>query len=373
LKKAIVSVTNDLSTDQRVHKVCMFLVKSGFDVTLVGRKLKNSLPLEERPYKTRRFKLLATKGPFFYGFYNRRLLRYLMFHKADLLVSNDLDTLLPNYIASKLKGIPLVYDSHEYFCGVPELENRTFPRTVWRTIEGFIFPKLKYVYTVNDSIADLYKSEYHVDVKVVRNIPSYQPETILKSRSELGLPENIPLIIYQGAGINVHRGAEEAVQAMEYVDNAVLLIVGSGDVIGQLKEMAQKPELKDKIIFIDKLPFNQLKQFTMHASIGLTLDKDNSMNYRYSLPNKLFDYIHAGVPVLASPLIEVKKIIEKYNVGALIDNHNPKHIADKISAMLADKTQLETWKQNALKAAKELNWEEEEKELAKIYNSIKFK
>jgi glycosyltransferase involved in cell wall biosynthesis len=373
LKKVIVSVTNDLTTDQRVHKVCLFLVKSGYDVTLVGRKLKNSLPLDERPYKTKRFRLWATKGPLFYANYNRRLLRYLMFHKADLLVSNDLDTLLPNYLASKLKGIPLVYDSHEYFCGVPELEHRSFPRKVWHSIERFIFPKLKYVYTVNDSIADLYRSEYGVNMKIVRNIPPYQPEISLKSRRELGLPENIPLIIYQGAGINVHRGAEELVRAMEYVDNAILLIIGSGDVIGQLKEMAQKPALKEKIIFIDKLPFHQLKHFTMHASIGLTLDKDNSLNYRFSLPNKLFDYIHAGVPILASPLIEVKKIIEKYNVGALIENHNPKHIAEKINAMLADKSQLETWKQNALKAAKELNWEEEEKELAKIYNSIKFK
>ena len=351
----------------------MFLTKSGYDVILVGRKLRNSLALDERPYKTHRFKLITEKGSLFYAAYNSRLFWYLLFHNADLLVSNDLDTLLPNYLSSKLKGIPIAYDSHEYFCGVPELEHRPFPRAVWQTIERSIFPKLKYVYTVNDSIADLYKKEYHVDVKVVRNIPSYQPEITLKSRNELGLPENVPLIIYQGAGINVHRGAEEAVQAMEYVNNAVLLILGSGDVIEQLKEMAQKEELKDKIIFIPKLPFNQLKHFTMHASIGLTLDKDNSLNYRYSLPNKLFDYIHAGVPVLASPLIEVKKIIEKYNVGTLIEYHDPKHIANKINSMLSDKTQLETWKQNALKAAKELNWEEEEKELTKIYNSIKFK
>ena len=261
MKRVIVSVTNDLSTDQRVHKVCLFLVKNGYEVTLVGRLQNKSLPLEERPYKTRRLKILIEKGALFYALFNVRLFFFLLFNKASVLVANDLDTLLPNYLVSKLKDVSIVYDSHEYFCGVPELINRPRVQSTWHFIEKSIFPKLKYIYTVNDSIASLYKDEYKVEVGVVRNVPILLPQQNKLSRKELNLPENIPLIIYQGAGINIDRGAEEAVMAMEFVNNAILLIVGSGDVIETLKHLALKPELKGKIIFIPKLPFELLKQY----------------------------------------------------------------------------------------------------------------
>ncbi len=371
MKKAIVSVTNDLSTDQRVHKVCLFLVNNGYDVTLVGRLQGKSSPMDERPYKTRRLRIGVEKGALFYAVFNVRLFFYLLFNKATLLVANDLDTLLPNYLISGIKGIPLVYDSHEYFCGVPELINRPLVKGIWHTIEKAIFPVLKHVYTVNESIAKLYRDEYNVEIGVVRNAPYYTPTIIPVNRTALNLPENIPLIIYQGAGINIDRGAEEAVLAMEFVPNAILLIIGSGDVIEHLKETSAKKELKDKIIFLPKMPFDLLKNYTMQASIGLTLDKDTSPNYRYSLPNKLFDYIHANVPVLASPLIEVKRIVEQYNIGEFIENHDPKHIANKINSMLADKDQLNIWKANCVIASKDLNWQKEENELLKIYAKVK--
>jgi glycosyltransferase involved in cell wall biosynthesis len=327
--------------------------------------------MDERPYKTRRLRIGVEKGILFYALYSIRLFFYLMFNKAALLVSNDLDTLLPNYLISLIKGIPIVYDSHEYYCGVPELINRPLVRGVWHTIEKAIFPKLKHVYTVNDSIAKLYRDEYNVEIGVVRNVPIYTPNKVAVNRKELNLPENIPLIIYQGAGINIDRGAEEVLLAMEFVNNAVLLIIGTGDVIEHLKNIARRPELNNKIIFISKMPFDVLKQYTMQASIGLTLDKDTSPNYRYSLPNKLFDYIHANVPVLASPLIEVKRIVEHYNIGKLIENHDPKHIAKKINSMLTNKEAMIRYKENTILAAKDLNWQKEEQELMKIYSKVK--
>ena len=327
--------------------------------------------MDERPYKTRRLRIGVEKGILFYALYSIRLFFYLMFNKAALLVSNDLDTLLPNYLVSLIKGIPIVYDSHEYYCGVPELINRPVVRGIWHSIEKSIFPKLKHFYTVNDSIAKLYRDEYNIEIGVVRNVPIYTPNKAAVNRKKLNLPENIPLIIYQGAGINIDRGAEEVLLAMEFVNNAVLLIIGTGDVIEHLKNIARRPELNNKIIFISKMPFDVLKQYTMQASIGLTLDKDTSPNYRYSLPNKLFDYIHANVPVLASPLIEVKRIVEHYNIGKLIENHDPKHIAKKINSMLTNKEAMIRYKENTILAAKDLNWQKEEQELMKIYSKVK--
>jgi len=369
VKKAIVSVINDLSTDQRVHKVCSTLHNMGYEVTLVGRRQRKSLPLAARAYATKRMFLLFEKGPLFYASFQLRLFMYLLFHKADVLVANDLDTLLPNYLVSKLKRSVIVYDSHELFCEVPELQGSPFKKNTWKRLERWIFPKLKYVFTVNDSIAKIYRDEYHVPMRVVRNIPPLASQANVKhiSKEELGIPTDKKIIVLQGAGINVDRGAEEAVQAMQYVNDAVLLIIGSGDVMALLHQLVDELKLQEKVKFIGKVPFEKLLQYTHHADLGLTLDKDTNINYRYSLPNKLFDYIHAGVPVLASPLVEIKRIIAGYHVGDCIQSHDPQEIGEKVNTILSNQQLLAEWKKNCKIAAEQLNWETEQPQLTEVY------
>jgi len=365
-KKVIVSVINDLVTDQRVAKVCLSLTSMGFEILLVGRKLKDSLPIDDRLYHTHRMSLIFSKGSCFYAEYNLRLFFLLLFRKVDLLVSNDLDTLLPNYLVSKIKGIPVVYDSHEYFTEVPELVNRKRVQNIWKRIEKWIFPKLKDVITVNDSIAELYEKDYGIKPRVVRNIPSSKNITISKTREDLGLPIDKFILILQGSGINVDRGTEEMVEAMQFI-NAVLLIAGGGDIIDILKSKVDKLSLNDKVIFKVKQPYKDLMQYTENADIGLTLDKDSNLNYKFSLPNKLFDYILAGIPVIASPLPEIKKIIDQYKIGGFIPSHEPKAIAQKINEIIENKAMVAHWKKNINFAAQDLSWEIEELVLKQVY------
>lgn len=371
MKKAIVSVTNDLSTDQRVHKVCTTLHEMGFDVTLVGRRQKASKPLEQRAYKTHRMKLMFEKGAKFYAAFNIRLFLYLLFHKADVLVSNDLDTLLANHWAKKFKRkATLVYDSHEYFTEVPELVSRPKVQNYWRKIEQKCFPKLERIITVNQSIADMYEKDYGKKLKVVRNIPRLQPLENVKTRVDLELPEDKKIMILQGAWINVDRGGEEAVQAMQYLPNHYLLIVGGGDVIEELKCMVVELKLQDRIRIVGKVPYEELRQYTANADVGLTLDKDTNINYRFSLPNKLFDYIHAGIAVLASDLVEIKRIVEDHNVGRIATSHDPKKLAETMASLLEDEKVLAECRANAIKASSQLTWQKEEEVLHEIYQDL---
>lgn len=367
-KRVIVSVINDLVTDQRVRKVCQTISSMNCDVLLVGRQLESSPVMDEREYEVHRMKLLFEKGPLFYMEYNLRLFFFLLFRKANMLISNDLDTLLPNFLISKFKGTPLVYDSHEYFTEVPELVSRQHIQRIWKTIEQYIFPRLTDVITVNDSIAGLFENDYGVRPEVVRNIPRSISDIIKVSRKSLGLPDDKPILILQGSGINVDRGAEELVQAMPSIDNAILLFVGGGDVLVKLKQLVTDLGINERVIFKPRLPYEEMMKYTSVSDLGLTLDKSNNLNYKFSLPNKLFDYIQAGVPVLSSPLPEIEKIITTYNIGDFIVNHNPKHIADKINHILNNQDLMAVWKKNCSFAARELTWENEEIILKKIYS-----
>lgn len=384
--KIILSVTNDLVTDHRVNRVALSLLsargesalggKLNYDVTLIGRRLNKSLPVNERPYKTKRIKLLFNKGPLFYAEYNIRLFFYLLFRKFDVFVANDLDTLPANYCVSVIRNKILVYDSHEYFTEVPELINRNFPRKVWLRIESFILPKVKYSYTVCESIANEYNTKYGIEMKVVRNIPVYENKDFVHRKfakknvlSENKFDIDKKIILCQGA-VNIGRGIGYVIKAMKYIDNAVFVIIGDGDIRKELMNLTKQINMEAKVVFINRIPINELYNYTLQADIGICFYENLGLSYYYTLPNKLFDYIYANVPILASSIPEIKKIINDYNIGITIDNLEPEYIAEKIKIMLDDKEGRKIWKKNCKIAAKELCWEEEEKKLLDLYKML---
>jgi glycosyltransferase involved in cell wall biosynthesis len=381
---AIVSVTNDLTTDQRVNRTCLALVKSGYQVLLVGRRLRNSVTLTPRPYQMHRMRLLFEKGPLFYAEYNISLFFFLLLHKYDLVVSNDLDTLPANFLANRIKFkwfafqnkkekgkssasvVRHLHDCHEYFRGMPELTGRKKVLKVWKWIEDRIFPKLTHVVAVNQSVADLYTKEYGNIIVVIRNMPFRKPLTGGHHREQLHIAGDQRIILYQGA-VNVDRGLEEAVLAMRYMKTqAVLIIAGIGDIYKELKKLALKNNLEQKVIFLGQVPFQELHAYTRMADMGISIEKDVSINYHYCLPNKFLDYIQAGVPVLVSAFPEMKAIVDHYHIGEYLDSHDPMIIADQFDSMLNDEKKMAMYKSNLIKAAEELCWETEEAALSEM-------
>ncbi len=366
--KIIVAVINDLVTDNRVDKVCRFLTNNGFDVLLVGRRMKTSLEMPDRPYRTKRMRLFWNKGPFYFAEFNIRLFFFMLFHRSKHILCNDLDTLLAGFLAACIKRNTLYYDTHELFTEVPELIHRPKVKRIWESIEGWIFPKLDKIYTVNNSIADFYSKKYGKQVYVVRNVSPLWKNENIPSRQALGLPEDKKILIVQGAGINIDRGIEELIQAMPKIDEqCVLVIVGSGDVIDILKAMVADLNLEQRVLFFGKRPYPEMMAFTHHATWGISIDKDTNMNYRFSLPNKIFDYIHASTPIICTDLVEVRKVVATNDVGVFIPSHDPTILAEFINQVVQDEELHSRLVQNCAEAARLNSWENEEKVLQKIY------
>jgi glycosyltransferase involved in cell wall biosynthesis len=371
LKPRIVfSVTNCVCHDQRVQKMAETISALGTDVLIVGRKTGKCCDDSVMAFKTVRFRMLFKKGFLFYKFFNIRLFFFLIFIKTDLLVANDLDTLFPNYLVSKLRRKPLVYDSHEYFTGVPELRYRHIVRSVWKEIEKMIFPHLKNVITVSDSIAGKYEAEYGIRPVTVRNCARRSDHIEPFTKEHIGVNPKHLLLILQGTGINLDRGGEELIEAIAETDNVSLLIIGSGDLIPVMKKKSESMSLSDRVKFIGKVPWEELMRYTKSADAGVTLDKNTSINYLFSLPNKLFDYISAGIPVIAGDLPEVTGIITRYKCGIIIPEISPGEIKNAIIKLQENREQIRKIRDNAVKASGILNWEVESVKVSELYKNI---
>lgn len=326
-KTIIISVISDISTDQRILKVAHSCHRNNYRVILVGRKLKTSTDLE-LPFETKRFNLLFNSSFLFYAEYNIRLFFLLLFSKADLFLANDTDTLMANFLASKLRNIPLVFDAHELFPEVPELQNRQKVQSFWTKIENHIFPKLKHAYTVCDSIATYYNNKYGLKMEVVRNVPYFR-----KSTKKLLDYNGKKIILYQGA-LNIGRGLEWVIDAMPQINNAVLVIIGDGDIKTKLEQKVHNKQLNDKVVFMGRINGSELYKYTSSADIGLCLLENTGLSYYYALPNRIFDFIQAEVPILATNFPEIANIVATHNTGKLIDHYEPSYLAGVIDEML---------------------------------------
>ena len=358
----VLSVTNDISIDQRMHKVCSTLVDAGYEVLLVGRLKPDSLPLKSQKYGTHRMKMWYTKGKLFYLEFNIRLFFYLLAQKSSIITSNDLDTLLASYLASKIKGTKLVYDTHEYFTELPELAHRPKVKAIWEKLEQWLFPKADAVYTVNKSLSDIYQEKYKKKVSIIRNLPFRQKNVLPVSPVE-------NIVIYQG-NVNLSRGIDIMLKALVHLPDVEFWIVGPGDLLQEMQELALSLGVAGRTKFWGQIPFQELPYITRQAKIGISIEQPVGLNSILCLPNKLSDYIQLGIPVVVSDLPEIRRVVDQYQTGIILDNNDPATIVAAIRKLIDDKTLYQQFHENALVAANDLCWEKEQDTLTGIYKNL---
>lgn len=359
--RILIFCTSYIVTDQRLQRVANSLAAYGYSVRVFCRKHKN-LSYENNKFNVKYINPFFKKGPLFYFFYNLRIFLRILFSRSDIIYSNDLDTLPGCAIGSILRRKKLIYDSHELFTEVPELIGRPLIKFLWGIQERIFIKRAKAVITVSEGVANELKKRYSLkNLVVIRNVP-------LRSSTEV-FKENQPTIIYQGA-LNIGRGIELAIEMMKQLPCYKLLIAGTGDIEIKLRKQMLESNLTDRVQFLGQLAPENLRLITPKAWLGLSLEEDMGLNYRYALPNKLFDYIAANVPVLVSDLPEMRKIVEEYGIGIVANSRNPIDLANQIADLFDDKKRYENILKNVKKAAELLIWQNEEPKLLNLVNGV---
>ncbi len=346
-----------------MQRICSSLQSNGFDVLLVGVNRKKSIPLSTQNFQQKRIQLIFEKTFLFYAEYNLKLFFFLLFKKADVVCAIDLDTILPCYFVSVLKQTKRVYDAHEIFTELNEVINNKKVKWVWDNIEKFCVPKFKNGYTVNNFIQEEFNRRYQVDYSVIRNLPYLN-----SSNQPISQSINQPIIIYQGA-VNYGRGFEQLIPAMKKV-NAELHIYGIGNFYHQVENLIKINAVEDKVKLLGTVLPNDLKQITPEAKFGITIFEREGMNQYYSLANRFFDYIMAGIPQVCVAYPEYVSINNEFEVAMLVENIEPETLSNAINTLLTDTVFYTRLKENTLQAKEVLNWQAEEKKLIQFWKNI---
>lgn len=386
-EKVCMVVSNPFTNDSRVNKEASSLAKSGYEVVVYATSSPNHKSEETLDsvlikrldvFEYSLFRLNMFRAPFDFFPSLVKLIR----EKANIYHAHDLDTLFICFLAAFFNKSKLIYDSHELFLEMQQSEFAgvwwkslagKFLIPIWRIVEKFCAQRADYVITVNESIKQILLKRLGVKrIEVLMNCaPASAVKRGRKFHEEFSLPGDAKVVLYQG-GIMWRRALKQLVDAVEYFpEDTYLILMGDGTDKKDLMSYASSKVFKDRIEFMDKVSLEVLPTYTASADLGVVSLLNTSLNNYYGLPNKLFEYMAAVVPVVASDFPEIRKIVIGEGVGACFNPEDPRDIARAIEQVLSDKSKLNKMRENTRRAAKEkYNWEIEEKKLLKLYRNL---
>jgi glycosyltransferase involved in cell wall biosynthesis len=359
-KKVLITFLGNIHYDTRCKNLFDSLSVNGYDVSFLGFDWITK-DFKETSGNISIFKL--RKGFLSLSFYFKffwHLKLNLMKSRAGIFFAEDIYTLPFVIIFAKLKRAKVYYDSRELFGHLAGLKDKKFKQTFWRIIEKLFIKKADGVIVTGKMDEKFIREKYNItNTIVLRNLPRYYKSPMHADlHSKLQIDSNKKIILYQGI-ILKGRGIELIYNVLKELPGYVFVIVGGGDFEKYYKALAAKMDLIDQVYFLGKLTQEDLPKVTAAAHVGTALIKNLSLSYYYALPNKLFEYIMAEVPVLVSALPQMKEIVDKYNVGFSVNPDNKEELISVLNKLALESELHNQFKQNCSKASEELNWEKE--------------
>ena len=373
-------VLNNFTNDIRVHKEAMSLASEGYKVNVIALWYPG-LGVNEyhSGYNVIRLKLLSRpwqnrllSPPIKHLEFALRVWQLAGHEPAQIYHAKDANTLPAAWLASKRNHAKLIYDSHELETG------RNFPsnnvagiyRKLWTLPEKIFIRQANSIITVSPSIANEISRIYHLPTPyVILNCPLLSPvQATARLRQEFNIHEKLYILLYQGT-VSTGRGIEAFLNAVQLIKNVVGVVLGDGSALESYRNRVRSGEwervyLPGAVLSVD------LPLYTASADLGIALIQDNCLSHRLSLPNKLFEYLHAGLPVVCSDLPEMARVVRNYQVGEVVDPEDPSSIANGIQSILGDPVRYARMKANTKKAINDFNWQNESKKLIEIYESL---
>jgi glycosyltransferase involved in cell wall biosynthesis len=365
------SFLGDIQYDSRLYKCAKSLLEKGFRVSAVTTGEKSErLDLAGINLKAVSVSELAGGKRRFLSFYMKSFWPAWK-TDANCYFASDLYSLPVAYLAAKLRHAKLVYDSRELYSSIAALHHRRQTQRFWSYVERKIIRRADAVFTVNDSLAELISNRYSIEKPTtLLNCPPRQ--TVQKSdrlRTVLPIPQGARILLYQG-GLQRGRGIHLMVSAIKKVSNAVLVLMGNGNLRGEILEIIKGEKLDQKVFLLDAVPVSQLLTYTSSADLGLCLIENPGASYYYSLPNKLFEYVAAGVPVVASNFPEIASFVESNKVGLAVDPDKEDEVVRAIEQLLTNAELLEGFVKNCAQAANHYTWENESLKLVRVVENL---
>lgn len=377
--KVTMVVHSDYFHDHRVRREVSALIQAGYTVRVValspGFHKSRIESADEAEIHCIRLEKKSGKSRYFEMIRKTRKALYAL-STPEIIHAHDLDALIAVTAYANARGIPLIYDSHELHTEVHSLQNRPFIRAIWKYLEQKHIKKADKIITVSDGIAELLQKRYKLEStpSVVRNFTNPHFDDDLKNKGDvlaeaITLPNTKYTSMYQGM-LQPGRGVELMIEAVATLPEWSLVICGDGPLRKQLENLAEQHGCEDRIYFTGMISRRQINTVTKSCTLGFLLTEPLGLSHYYSLPNKLTEYIQAGLPILATELPEISRIINNNGVGLTIppDDLSVRAVTERMKEF-GDNPGV--FKKGLKKAAQELNWDTEKQRLLDVYRKLK--
>ncbi len=364
---------SEYKVDSRVRNETESLLRSGYDIDVFCLKSNDTQSVEYRNgVKIIRYGKTSNKKI-------RIITSYIMFILKSfninykLVHAHDLTGLIVGFIISGINKIPLIYDTHELWS---ESEHEQYPRWVMKAaywIEKFCARRADFIITVSDSIKEYlinYFSTYNFET--IRNIPSYDTVNNSDIRKKIyKIDEDESVFIYTGS-INENRGMLTILNALKIIEesNYRFIFLVDDKSIEQLKRYVKEFNLESRVFILKSVPQDELMAYLKCADVGIIAIKNTCLNHYYALPNKVFEYIKAGIAILCTEIKEMSALVHEYDIGITFRSGDAQDLADKIVKLINERNMVEYYKSNSLKISKQLTWDNEFSKLKNIYVNL---